>query len=46
MNFKKWLEMGGAVNSIVSCKDMNNPNFQIQGALSNLKCKKRKKETK
>ena len=37
-------EMMGSVGSIVSCKDINNPNFQIQGALSNLDCghKKRK----
>ena len=49
MKFKDWLEqielseMGGSVNAIVSCKDLNNPNFQVQGALSNLKCKKTKK---
>lgn len=43
MNFKQWLEMGGAVDSIVSCKDLKNPNFQVQGALSNLNCHKKKK---
>lgn len=45
MNFKQWLanEMMGSVMSIVSCKDLKNKNFQIQGALSNLKCKKNKK---
>lgn len=47
MNFKKWLykleEMMGSVGALVSCKDINNPNFQIQGALSNLKCKKKEK---
>lgn len=36
--------MGGAVDSIVSCKDLNNPNFQVQGALSNLNCHKKKKK--
>lgn len=25
--------------SIVTCKDIDNPNFQIQGALSDLNCK-------
>lgn len=34
--------MMGSVNSIVSCKDLNNKNFIVQGALSNLKCKKKK----
>lgn len=39
--------MMGSVGSIVSCKDLNNKNFQIQGALSNLGCvKKRKKDAK
>lgn len=48
MKFSEWLnnkkinEMMGSVGSIVSCKDLNNPNFQIQGALSNMKCKQRK----
>lgn len=45
LNFKDWLlkEMMGSVGAIVGCKDLNNPNFQIQGALSNLKCKNKKK---
>jgi len=49
MKFKKWLEnrqlkeMMGSVGSIVSCKDFNNPNFQIQGSGSNLGCKNNKK---
>jgi hypothetical protein len=45
MKFKKWIklkEMMGSVGSIVSCKDLNNPNFQVQGAVSNLKCKNKK----
>lgn len=29
--------------SVVTCKDLNNPNFQIWGALSDLKCKNQKK---
>ena len=33
----------GSVNSIVSCKDLKNKNFQVQGALSNLNCKKQNK---
>lgn len=37
-------EMMGSVGSIVTCDDINNPNFQIQGSLSNLKCKNRKKK--
>lgn len=50
MKFSKWLEnklikeMMGSVSSIVSCRDLKNPNFQVQGALSNLKCKKKKKK--
>jgi len=27
--------------SIVTCKDIDNPNFQIWGALSDLNCKKK-----
>ena len=36
----------GSVSSIVSCKDLENKNFQVQGALSNLDCKKEKKKNK
>lgn len=32
----------GSVSSIVSCKDLNNKNFIVQGALSNLNCKNKK----
>lgn len=42
LEFIKMKEMMGSVGSIVSCKDINNPNFQIQGALSNLRCGKKK----
>lgn len=46
LKFKNWLlkEMMGSVAAIVTCKDLNNPNFQIQGALSNLNCKGKKKQ--
>lgn len=37
--------MGGS-ESIVSCADRNNPNFQIWGALSDLGCNKKKKHKK
>jgi hypothetical protein len=49
LKFKEWIkirEMMGSVGSIVSCKDLSNKNFQVQGALSNLKCRKRKKKKK
>lgn len=43
--FIDWLkninEMMGSVGSIVSCRDLDNPNFQIQGSLSNLNCKRK-----
>jgi hypothetical protein len=41
ISFKKWLETAGTFG-IVSCKDLNNPNFQIWGALSDLNCKRSK----
>lgn len=46
MGFKQWLEMMGSVGAIVHCKDLKNQNFQIQGALSNLRCKKKEKVQK
>ena len=33
----------GGSESIVTCKDKNNPNFQIWGAMSDLGCNKKKK---
>ena len=36
--------MMGSVNSIVSCKDLDHPNFQVQGSLSNLGCKIKNKK--
>lgn len=48
IEFKKWLiklEMAGT-GAIVSCKDRNNPNFQIWGAMSDLGCNKKKKSKK
>lgn len=35
-------EMAGG-DAIVSCKDLNNPNFQVWGSLSNLNCTKNKR---
>jgi hypothetical protein len=46
--FAEWLksrkinEMMGSVSSIVSCKDMDSKDIQVQGSGSNLGCKKRK----
>jgi hypothetical protein len=48
IEFKRWLlkiEMAGT-NAIVSCKDKDNPNFQIWGAMSDLGCNKKKKSKK
>ena len=48
IDFKKWLlktEMAGT-NAIVSCKDRNNPDFQVWGAMSDLGCNKKKKSKK
>lgn len=48
IEFKKWLiklEMAGT-GAIVSCKDRNNPNFQVWGAMSDLGCNKKKKSKK
>jgi hypothetical protein len=45
ISFKKWLETAGTFG-IVSCKDLNNPNFQIWGALSDLNCKRSKQNKK
>ena len=41
--FKQYLEMMGSVGYIVSCKDLKNPNFQVQGSLSNLGCNRKTK---
>lgn len=43
---KKLNEMMGSVGSIVSCKDLKNKNFQIQGAMSDLNCRKKEKMRK
>ena len=43
MEFKKWLETAGTF-AIVSCKDRNNPNFQVWGAMSDLNCNKKHKK--
>ena len=40
MTFKQYLnEIAGTV-AIVSCKDMENPNCRVWGAMSDLKCRK------
>lgn len=47
--FREWIkieEMMGSVGSIVSCSDLKNKNFQVQGALSDMKCKKKEKTRK
>ena len=44
ISFKKWLETAGSF-SIVSCKDLNNPDFQIWGAMSDLDCKNKNRRS-
>lgn len=36
-------EMAGTF-ALVSCKEKSNPNFQVWGAMSDLKCKRKEKE--
>lgn len=46
--FKEWLklkEMAGT-GAIVGCGDRGNPDFQIWGAMSDLKCGKKVKKKK
>lgn len=42
MTFKQYLEEMAGTFGLVSCKDRKNPNFQIWGAMSDLKCKSKK----
>lgn len=42
--FVQWLNEMAGTDAIVSCKDLKNPNFQIQGSLSNLNCKKKEQK--
>jgi len=42
-DFKEWLKIKEA-EAIVTCKDLNNPDFQVSGALSDLNCKKKRKK--
>lgn len=42
MKFKEWIKIKESY-SVVTCKDLKNPNIQIWGALSDLNCKKKKK---
>ena len=44
--FEDYLGEMAGVGSIVSCKDMDNPNFNVWGAVSNLDCPKKKKKEK
>jgi len=46
ISFKKWFNEMAGTGAIVSCKDRNNPDFQIWGSLSNLGCKPRKSKVK
>lgn len=52
VKFSDWLknkkldEMMGSVGSIVSCRDLKDNNFQVQGALSDLRCRKKEKTRK
>ena len=41
--FNQWLQEMVGTNSITTCKDRKNPNFQIWGAMSDLGCKPEKK---
>ncbi len=41
MNFKEFIKLKETY-AIVSCKDKKNPNFNIWGAMSDLKCKKKR----
>ena len=43
MKFKEWLKIKESY-LIVTCKDLKNPNFQVQGALSDLNCKNKRKK--
>lgn len=42
--FIEWLTEMAGTDAIVSCKDLKNPNFQIQGAMSDLNCKNKKRK--
>ena len=40
MTFKQYLNEIAGTFAMVSCKDMENPNFRVWGAMSDLKCRK------
>lgn len=42
MTFKQYLNEIGGTFALVSCKDKSNPNFQIWGAMSDLRCRQNK----
>lgn len=47
--FKEWMEireMMGSVGALVSCKDLKNKSFQVQGALSDRKCARKSRMLK
>ena len=46
LSFKKWLNEMVGTYALVGCKDKNNPNFQVWGAMSDLNCSKKKKKRK
>lgn len=40
--FKEYINEVAGTFALVSCKDADNPNFQIWGAMSDMKCPKKK----
>lgn len=42
MTFKQYIRETSGTYAIVSCKDRENQNFQVWGAMSDLKCPKKK----
>jgi len=39
MTFRQYLNEIAGTSALVSCKDGENPNFQVWGAMSDLKCR-------
>ena len=44
--FKEWLKEMAGTAAIVGCKDRGHADFQVWGAMSDLKCKKPKEKKK
>lgn len=42
MTFKQYMNEIAGSFALVSCKDSENPNFQVWGAMSDLKCQRKK----